>query len=66
MSERSDRLDQFAIAALPTILEGKAQIPGLKVPTPAPIAPADAAKHAYIIAQAMEAERQKHQPKGQV
>lgn len=57
-SHDSDLLDDFAIAALPSVLQAYQDIPG----EPDEIMRAVAA-HSYGIAKAMMAERAKHQPK---
>ena len=57
-SHDSDLLDDFAIAAMPSVLQAYQDIPG----EPDKIMQAVAA-HSYGIAKAMMAERAKHQPK---
>ena len=57
-SHDSDLLDDFAIAALPSVLQAYQDIPG----DPDKIMQAVSA-HSYGIAKAMMAERAKHQPK---
>lgn len=57
-SHDSDLLDDFAIAALPSVLQQYQDIPG----DPSKILQAIAA-HSYEVAKAMMSERAKHQPK---